>query len=295
MANFNYTGRVRIIWISDDGNPDINIIVSKKNNDFVVISNFENLKNKIKKNFNNIKDEESNIFLEAYRGSFRKEISLGNLKNYKTDKVINNEVIRDPDIPRDLEELDADDVLFRVVISHNNKIIASSSEIRPKVFQNKIAVIEEEDKRPKPLIGVRSIDMDELWKVGFDYEEDPENGIPVIYLNKKLELEKDFQNNPKFALLIFSNAIRQLITQSLIEPLSNKYKKKLLELGLKYNETEQDEIIENLNDLSDLYENETVTEFIDNAVEGILNDMDFVNKYIKITSEMEISEDDTTS
>jgi len=296
MANFNYTGRVRIIWLSDDGDPDINIIVSKKNNDFVIITKFDDLKNKIINNFSSIKEDDAQIFLEAYRGSFRKEIYLGNLNNYKTDKVVDGEVIRDPDISRSLDELDADDVLFRLVITHNNKIVASSSEIRPKIFLNKISIIEEEDKSPKSLIGVKSVNMDELWKVGFDFEEDPENGIPVIYLNKKLEIEKDFQNNPKFALLIFSNALRQLITQSLIEPLSNKFKEKLLDLALSHNEIERDEIMENINDLSDLYENETVKDFVNNAVEGVLKNMDFINKFIKITSEMEIiEENDATS
>ena len=89
MAYFNYTKRVEITCNGEFGKSDVIVYVRSKRNDVIIfLEDLARIKKEIKKNFADIPFNKINIFLEAYRDAFRKEINLGNLENFKSGNCI---------------------------------------------------------------------------------------------------------------------------------------------------------------------------------------------------------------
>ena len=132
MGKYNYTKRVELFWDIDDVERDVFIAVSSLEKEFYIILNLELILKKIKKNHPNLNEQSSKIFCEIYRGAFRKEVSLGTLNEAFFDSFSNNNFQIDDRISRNLDEIDANRVSFRIIVTNkNNQILASSNSIKP--------------------------------------------------------------------------------------------------------------------------------------------------------------------
>ena len=287
MAFINFTNRIELKCNAEPiGSSDFIVYASSKQNKLFIFSqNFDRVKLEIKKKIQDIDFKKVNIFLEVYRDAFRKEISLGTLENIEVDKIefFEKKVTLNKKIDRNLDQIDSSTARCRIVFSYELKNIASSESMgfRPIIISELEEVIQVEKKIKKALIGVLEEEMDKLYYSDF-HGESPHEGAPTIYVNKKLNVRKDLSTDKRIAAIIFTTSFEDLLKKSLINP-DNKFKSRLIEYAQNHNETiKSSELIDKIkNELSveDFFYDETVNEFISNAVEGYIQDRDFLAKY----------------
>lgn len=284
MTYFNYTRRIEIKCNGVFGKSDVIVYVRSKKNDVIIfLEDLARLKKEIKKNFSNISFSKINIFLEAYRDAFRKEINLGNLENFKTDRVTAfnpRKVILDETIDRDLDEIDFSTVRFRILMTNNEFNLATSEGFRPIICNTKEDIIKKEVIRATSLIAVYEEKMDKLYYSDF-HNEGESNGVPTVYLNEKLKIKEDISSDKRLLTIIFSASFEDLLKKSLINN-DNKYKKRLIDYAQTFNETiSAQDILEKIDDftVSDFYNDSDVKEFIDNATDGYIRQFSFIDKY----------------
>ncbi len=284
MTYFNYTRRIEIKCNGLIGKSDVIVYVRSKKNDVIIfLEDLARIKKEIKKNFLNISFSKINIFLEAYRDAFRKEINLGNLENFKTDRVTAfnpRKVILDETIDRDLDEIDFSTVRFRILMTNNELNLATSEGFRPIICNTKEDIIKKEVIRATSLIAVYEEKMDKLYYSDF-HNEGESNGVPTVYLNEKLKIKDDISSDKRLLTIIFSASFEDLLKKSLINN-DNKYKKRLIDYAQTFNETiSAQDILEKIDDftVSDFYNDSDVKEFIDNATDGYIRQFSFIDKY----------------
>jgi len=284
MPYFNYTKRIEIKCNEQLVNSDVIVYVRSKKNDVVIfLEDLNFIKKEIKKNFSDVSFNSINIILEAYRDAFRKEIKLGNLENFKTDKVTTfnqRKVILDETIDRDLDEIDFSTVRFRVLMTHNELNLAASEGFRPMICNTKEDIIKKEFTRATSLIAVYEEKMDKLFYADF-HSEGQSNGVPTVYLNEKLKIKEDISSDKRLLTIIFSASFEELLKKSLINN-DNEYKNRLISYAQGFNETiSVKDILEKIEDqtASDFMNDGEVREFIDNATEGYIREFSFIDKY----------------
>jgi len=284
MPYFNYTKRIEIKCNEQLINSDVIVYVRSKKNDVVIfLEDLNRIKKEIKKNFSDVPFNSINIILEAYRDAFRKEIKLGNLENFKTDKVTTfnqRKVILDETIDRDLDEIDFSTVRFRVLMTHNELNLAASEGFRPMICNTKEDIIKKEFTRATSLIAVYEEKMDKLFYADF-HSEGQSNGVPTVYLNEKFKIKEDISSDKRLLTIIFSASFEELLKKSLINN-DNEYKNRLISYAQGFNETiSVKDILEKIEDqtASDFMNDGEVREFIDNATEGYIREFSFIDKY----------------
>ncbi|MDA7588357.1 hypothetical protein N8709_04155, partial [Candidatus Pelagibacter sp.] len=243
--------------------------------------NLSRIKDEISKKFPDIDFSQIKIFLEAYRDAFRKETQWGTLDNPITDKIdfFNKKVVIEKDINRDLGEIDSSNVRFRAIMSFNESIIAASEGFRPLPISNKEEILKVQKFKDSQLMGVLEIDMEELFSCNF-HTEPPHEGKPVIYVNKKLGIKSDISSDSRIKSLIFSSAFKELIRKSIVDP-DNEYKKRLLDYAQTFSETHKWEDLkaDKVEVPSDVFENQEINEFIDDATSGYISAFNLLKKY----------------
>jgi len=299
MAFINFTNRIELKCNSEPISvSDFVIYASSLNNKiFVFCNNLEKVKSEIKKRFNNISFEKIEIYLEAYRDAFRKEIKLGNLSNPNFDEInfFQKKVNLNPKIQRDLGEIDSSSVRCRMIFSSEMRNIASSESMgfRPIIFSKQEEIVSVEKIRKKSLIGLLEEEMDKLFYSDF-HGEGKHQGAPTIYVNKKLGIKNDLSADKRISTIIFSSSFEDLLRKSLINP-DNKFKEQLIEYAQNHNENIiGKELSEKIGDMhiDEFFTDQDISEFISNAVEGYIRDFEFVNKYIYDQQKFNNSEDD---
>lgn len=280
MTLLNFTKRIEI-FCNTEGNSDISIYANSKNEYFVFQENLSRIKDEISKKFPDIDFSQIKIFLEAYRDAFRKETQWGTLDNPITDKIdfFNKKVVIEKDINRDLGEIDSSNVRFRAIMSFNESIIAASEGFRPLPISNKEEILKVQKFKDSQLMGVLEIDMEELFSCNF-HTEPPHEGKPVIYVNKKLGIKSDISSDSRIKSLIFSSAFKELIRKSIVDP-DNEYKKRLLDYAQTFSETHKWEDLkaDKVEVPTDVFENQEINEFIDDAASGYISAFNLLKKY----------------
>ena len=279
MTLINYTKRIEI-FCNSESNSDINLYANKKNEYFVFQENLKRINDEIKKKFPKVDLSSIKIFIEAYRDAFRKETQWGTLQDPITDKVdfFNKKVVIADGIDRSLGEIDSSNARFRIIMSFNESIIAASEGFRPFPVSTKEEIVKTEKFKETQLIGTMEKEMDEIFDYGF-HEEPPHEGKPVIYLNKKLGLKSDISSDTRIRSLIFSTAFKELIRKSIVSP-DNEFKTKLLE----YAETHSGnlkwkDLHEKIEIANDLYDDQEINEFIEDATSGYITSFNLIKKY----------------
>ena len=280
MTLLNFTKRIEI-FCNTEGNSDISIYANSKNEYFVFQENLSRIKDEISKKFPDINFSQIKIFLEAYRDAFRKETQWGTLDNPITDKIdfFNKKVVIEKDINRNLGEIDSSNVRFRAIMSFNESIIAASEGFRPLPISNKEEILKVQKFKDSQLMGVLEIDMEELFSCNF-HTEPPHEGKPVIYVNKKLGIKSDISSDSRIKSLIFSSAFKELIRKSIVDP-DNEYKKRLLDYAQTFSETHKWEDLkaDKVEVPTDVFENQEINEFIDDAASGYISAFNLLKKY----------------
>ena len=280
MTLLNFTKRIEI-FCNTEGNSDISIYANSKNEYFVFQENLSRIKDEISKKFPDINFSQIKIFLEAYRDAFRKETQWGTLDNPITDKIdfFNKKVVIEKDINRNLGEIDSSNVRFRAIMSFNESIIAASEGFRPLPISNKEEILKVQKFKDSQLMGVLEIDMEELFSCNF-HTEPPHEGKPVIYVNKKLGIKSDISSDSRIKSLIFSSAFKELIRKSIVDP-DNEYKKRLLNYAQTFSETHKWEDLkaDKVEVPTDVFENQDINEFIDDAASGYISAFNLLKKY----------------
>jgi len=291
MTLINYTKRIEI-FCNSEFNSDINLYANNKNEYFVFQENLKRINDEIKKKFPKVDLSNIKIFIEAYRDAFRKETQWGTLQNPLTDKVdfFNKKVVIADGVDRSLGEIDSSNARFRIIMSFNESIIAASEGFRPFPVSTKEEIVKTEKFKETQLIGTLEREMDEIYDYGF-HEEPPHEGKPVIYLNKKLGLKSDISSDTRIRSLIFSSAFKELIRRSIINP-DNKFKEKLLEYAESHSENlKWRDLHGNIEEPNDLYDDQEINEFIEDATSGYIASFNLTKKYQEQKNEDMSSQD----
>jgi hypothetical protein len=301
MAYFNYTKRVEITCNGEFGKSDVIVYVRSKRNDVIIfLEDLARIKKEIKKNFADIPFNKINIFLEAYRDAFRKEINLGNLENFKSDRVTAfnpRKVVLNETLDRELDEIDFSTVRFRMLMTNDELNLAASEGFRPIICNTTEDIIKKEVIRATSLIAVYEEKMEKLYYADF-HNEGKSTGVPTVYLNEKLKIKEDISSDKRLLTIIFSASFEELLKKSLINN-DNKYKKRLIDYAQTFNETiSAQDILDKIEDqtVSDFFSDSDVKEFIDNATEGYIRQFMFIDKYQlekdKLLEDLEVGVDD---
>jgi hypothetical protein len=295
MGKYNYTNRVELFWNIDDEDRDVMVMVQPTQKIFYIFFDVEKIKSKINKNFIKISEESTKIFCEIYRGAFRKEIQLGNLLDPLSDQFNNESIILDERIDRSLNEIDPNSVVFRLIISDKSrKILATSNSITPFFIGQKEDITKIRVKKNEPLFGTKiDKNMQHLWDVGFENEENENIMRPVIYLNEQLHLLSDMEIDDKLSLAIFSFGFKELLRRCFFkyELSENKY----IQNFLHYAEIANDKKVEDIHQQfmnygseseNDQFFNEDLEVFLNNALEKYLEDIKFLKRYADAKKEI---------
>jgi hypothetical protein len=286
MGKYNYTKRVELFWDIDEVERDVFIAVSSLEKEFYLILNLEIILKKIKKNHSNLNEQTSKIYCEIYRGAFRKEVSLGTLNEAFSDSFSNNNFQVDDRISRNLDEIDANRVSFRIIVTNkNNQILASSNSIKPFFIGKKEEIKKIKKNREHPLFATKiSDEIQHPWDVGFENDSDKAKMIPVIYFNSKLDIASECETDDRLTVVIFSFAFKELLRRCLImnDVEDNKYIQEFLKFAEEANSNfKVEEIQQQLASSSESDEiySPDIELFINNAVEKYLEQFQLLKKY----------------
>ena len=286
MGKYNYTKRVELFWDIDEVERDVFIAVSSLEKEFYIILNLEIILKKIKKNHPNLNEQTSKIYCEIYRGAFRKEVSLGTLNEAFFDSFSNNSFQVDDRISRNLEEIDANRVSFRIIVTNkNNHILASSNSIKPFFIGKKEEIKKIKKNRELPLFATKiSDEIQHPWDVGFENDSDKTKMIPVIYFNSKLDIASECETDDRLTVVIFSYAFKELLRRCLImsDVEENKHIQEFLRFAEDANSNFKVEDIQQQlasSSESDEIYSQDIELFINNAVEKYLEQFQLLKKY----------------
>ena len=286
MGKYNYTKRVELFWDIDELERDVFIAVSSLEKEFYIILNLEIILKKIKKNHPNLNEQTSKIYCEIYRGAFRKEVSLGTLNEAFFDSFSNNNFQVDDRISRNLEEIDANRVSFRIIVTNkNNQILASSNSIKPFFIGKKEEIKKIKKNRELPLFATKiSDEIQHPWDVGFENDSDKTKMIPVIYFNSKLDIASECETDDRLTVVIFSYAFKELLRRCLImsDVEENKHIQEFLRFAEDANSNFKVEDIQQQlasSSESDEIYSQDIELFINNAVEKYLEQFQLLKKY----------------
>ena len=286
MGKYNYTKRVELFWDIDEAERDVFIAVSSLEKEFYIILNLEIILKKIKKNHPNLNEQTSKIYCEIYRGAFRKEVSLGTLNEAFFDSFSNNSFQVDDRISRNLEEIDANRVSFRIIVTNkNNQILASSNSIKPFFIGKKEEIKKIKKNRELPLFATKiSDEIQHPWDVGFENDSDKTKMIPVIYFNSKLDIASECETDDRLTVVIFSYAFKELLRRCLImsDVEENKHIQEFLRFAEDANSNFKVEDIQQQlasSSESDEIYSQDIELFINNAVEKYLEQFQLLKKY----------------
>ena len=286
MGKYNYTKRVELFWDIDEVERDVFIAVSSLEKEFYIILNLEIILKKIKKNHPNLNEQTSKIYCEIYRGAFRKEVSLGTLNEAFFDSFSNNNFQVDDRISRNLEEIDANRVSFRIIVTNkNNQILASSNSIKPFFIGKKEEIKKIKKNRELPLFATKiSDEIQHPWDVGFENDSDKTKMIPVIYFNSKLDIASECETDDRLTVVIFSYAFKELLRRCLImsDVEENKHIQEFLRFAEDANSNFKVEDIQQQlasSSESDEIYSQDIELFINNAVEKYLEQFQLLKKY----------------
>ena len=286
MGKYNYTKRVELFWDIDEVERDVFIAVSSLEKEFYIILNLEIILKKIKKNHPNLNEQTSKIYCEIYRGAFRKEVSLGTLNEAFFDSFSNNNFQVDDRISRNLEEIDANRVSFRIIVTNkNNQILASSNSIKPFFIGKKEEIKKIKKNRELPLFATKiSDEIQHPWDVGFENDSDKTKMIPVIYFNSKLDIASECETDDRLTVVIFSYAFKELLRRCLImsDVEENKHIQEFLRFAEEANSNFKVEDIQQQlasSSESDEIYSQDIELFINNAVEKYLEQFQLLKKY----------------
>ena len=286
MGKYNYTKRVELFWDIDEAERDVFIAVSSLEKEFYIILNLEIILKKIKKNHPNLNEQTSKIYCEIYRGAFRKEVSLGTLNEAFFDSFSNNNFQVDDRISRNLEEIDANRVSFRIIVTNkNNQILASSNSIKPFFIGKKEEIKKIKKNRELPLFATKiSDEIQHPWDVGFENDSDKTKMIPVIYFNSKLDIASECETDDRLTVVIFSYAFKELLRRCLImsDVEENKHIQEFLRFAEEANSNFKVEDIQQQlasSSESDEIYSQDIELFINNAVEKYLEQFQLLKKY----------------
>ena len=286
MGKYNYTKRVELFWDIDEVERDVFIAVSSLEKEFYIILNLEIILKKIKKNHPNLNEQTSKIYCEIYRGAFRKEVSLGTLNEAFFDSFSNNSFQVDDRISRNLEEIDANRVSFRIIVTNkNNQILASSNSIKPFFIGKKEEIKKIKKNRELPLFATKiSDEIQHPWDVGFENDSDKTKMIPVIYFNSKLDIASECETDDRLTVVIFSYAFKELLRRCLImsDVEENKHIQEFLRFAEEANSNFKVEDIQQQlasSSESDEIYSQDIELFINNAVEKYLEKFQLLKKY----------------
>lgn len=286
MGKYNYTKRVELFWDIDEVERDVFIAVSSLEKEFYIILNLEIILKKIKKNHPNLNEQTSKIYCEIYRGAFRKEVSLGTLNEAFFDSFSNNSFQVDDRISRNLEEIDANRVSFRIIVTNkNNQILASSNSIKPFFIGKKEEIKKIKKNRELPLFATKiSDEIQHPWDVGFENDSDKTKMIPVIYFNSKLDIASECETDDRLTVVIFSYAFKELLRRCLImsDVEENKHIQEFLRFAEDANSNFKVEDIQQQlasSSESDEIYSQDIELFINNAVEKYLEQFQLLKKY----------------
>ena len=286
MGKYNYTKRVELFWDIDEVERDVFIAVSSLEKEFYIILNLEIILKKIKKNHPNLNEQTSKIYCEIYRGAFRKEVSLGTLNEAFFDSFSNNSFQVDDRISRNLEEIDANRVSFRIIVTNkNNQILASSNSIKPFFIGKKEEIKKIKKNRELPLFATKiSDEIQHPWDVGFENDSDKTKMIPVIYFNSKLDIASECETDDRLTVVIFSYAFKELLRRCLIlsDVEENKHIQEFLRFAEEANSNFKVEDIQQQlasSSESDEIYSQDIELFINNAVEKYLEQFQLLKKY----------------
>lgn len=286
MGKYNYTKRVELFWDIDDVERDVFIAVSSLEKEFYIILNLEIILKKIKKNHPNLNEQTSKIYCEIYRGAFRKEVSLGTLNEAFFDSFSNNSFQVDDRISRNLGEIDANRVSFRIIVTNkNNQILASSNSIKPFFIGKKEEIKKIKKNRELPLFATKiSDEIQHPWDVGFENDSDKTKMIPVIYFNSKLDIASECETDDRLTVVIFSYAFKELLRRCLImsDVEENKHIQEFLKFAEEANSNFKVEDIQqqlaSSSEIDEIY-SQDIELFINNAVEKYLEQFQLLKKY----------------
>ena len=286
MGKYNYTKRVELFWDIDEVERDVFIAVSSLEKEFYIILNLEIILKKIKKNHPNLNEQTSKIYCEIYRGAFRKEVSLGTLNEAFFDSFSNNSFQVDDRISRNLDEIDANRVSFRIIVTNkNNQILASSNSIKPFFIGKKEEIKKIKKNRELPLFATKiSDEIQHPWDVGFENDSDKTKMIPVIYFNSKLDIASECETDDRLTVVIFSYAFKELLRRCLImsDVEENKHIQEFLRFAEEANSNFKVEDIQQQlasSSESDEIYSQDIELFINNAVEKYLEQFQLLKKY----------------
>ena len=286
MGKYNYTKRVELFWDIDEVERDVFIAVSSLEKEFYIILNLEIILKKIKKNHPNLNEQTSKIYCEIYRGAFRKEVSLGTLNEAFFDSFSNNSFQVDDRISRNLDEIDANRVSFRIIVTNkNNHILASSNSIKPFFIGKKEEIKKIKKNRELPLFATKiSDEIQHPWDVGFENDGDKTKMIPVIYFNSKLDIASECETDDRLTVVIFSYAFKELLRRCLImsDVEENKHIQEFLRFAEEANSNFKVEDIQQQlasSSESDEIYSQDIELFINNAVEKYLEQFQLLKKY----------------
>lgn len=286
MGKYNYTKRVELLWDIDEVERDVFIAVSSLEKEFYIILNLEIILKKIKKNHPNLNEQTSKIYCEIYRGAFRKEVSLGTLNEAFFDSFSNNSFQVDERISRNLDEIDANRVSFRIIVTNkNNQILASSNSIKPFFIGKKEEIKKIKKNRELPLFATKiSDEIQHPWDVGFENDSDKSKMIPVIYFNSKLDIASECETDDRLTVVIFSYAFKELLRRCLImsDVEENKHIQEFLKFAEEANSIFKVEDIQQQlasSSESDEIYSPDIELFINNAVEKYLEQFQLLKKY----------------
>jgi len=247
---------------------------------------FRNNIKKNKKNHPNLNEQTSKIYCEIYRGAFRKEVSLGTLNEAFFDSFSNNNFQVDDRISRNLGEIDANRVSFRIIVTNkNNQILASSNSIKPFFIGKKEEIKKIKKNRELPLFATKiSDEIQHPWDVGFENDSDKTKMIPVIYFNAKLDIASECETDDRLTVVIFSYAFKELLRRCLImsDVEENKHIQEFLKFAegansnLKVEDIQQQ--IASSSESDEIY-SQDIELFINNAVEKYLEQFQLLKKY----------------
>ena len=300
MGRFNYTNRVDLFWSVDEDEKDIMIMVNTLSREFYVVLSFNQILEKIKKKHKNLIETNSKIFCEIFRGAFRKEVELGTLNNPVYDSIFNNEIKLDSRIQRDLEDVDPHRVNFRLIITNiDNKILAASNSIKPFFIEHKEDIQKIFINKNIPLFGTKVEELNRPWDVGFENDGDKSKMIPVIYFDKKLDVASDCETDNRLLVSIFSMGFKELLRRCVIlsEVSDNLHIQEFLKYADSANSSNKkfDEISQDLEErfeYENLFINEDLETYLNNALEKYLEDMDLMAKYERAKENIEVYEEE---
>lgn len=182
IRRFNYTNRIRI------NRNDVTITLRQQNNEYWFDANLSNVRNYDL-------PSGSLVYVEAYRQTYWRRFSFGQLDRLEPDK------------DRSLAQFESPDgILFRVKVTppdNTHRLLAEADEIpllRP----------EEQQINRFSLLSVKRADLEgEIYRLDF-------SARPLLLVNKDAGTAAEIAKSPVFFALVYPSVFRQILTRIIV-------------------------------------------------------------------------------